>query len=354
MAIRHLEPGGRMHNATANIISNWDTINDSTHWTVSATNGRNGGSCLRWAASSSFSLLMKSFTAQQTWGIAFGLRVSGAPTAGCGICALYDSGSIQVELALKSDLTLVVTRGNNGTVLGTSSSALTLNTYYHIEWKVKIDPTVGTLELRINEVAKIGPLTSLNTRNTSNSFSNSIALGYSGSYNAGGFGNVDFDDIIIWDTVTTDAQGNTDIHDFIGDYAIAVLMPTGVGNSSDFTADSGTNYARVNETTPVTSSYVESLTTGQIDTYSMSDLPAGALTPKNVGIFHYIEKTDVGPKQAGAVLRTNSTNYINTNGIDLSNSFQYVQRFWGTNPDTAAAWTVTQVNALEAGQTVNS
>jgi hypothetical protein len=54
------------------------------------------------------------------------------------------------------------------------------------------------------------------------------------------------------------------------------------------------------------------------------------------------------------VLRSGGTDYVHPTGIDLSNSYIYYFRNWGRNPNTAAAWTPANINALEEGQVVNS
>ena len=136
---------------------------------------------------------------------------------------------------------------------------------------------------------------------------------------------------------------------------LAWLLPTGAGTTTQFTADTGVNYTRVNEATPDgDTSYVESSTVGQIDSYALADLPAAATAVKSLAVCHYARKTDVGSRQMGALVRTGGTNFTHPTGVNLGNSYLYDFSAWGTNPGTVAAWTVADVNALEAGQVVNA
>jgi hypothetical protein len=272
------------------------------------------------------------------------------------ILTLEDIASVQVDLRLNPDGTLSITR--NGTALagGTSSSALSIGAWCHLELKVKIDPSVGTAELRRNGVAIVGPLTSLNTRATGTTSVNGVRFGYCTSTGAT-ISNLllDFDDIIIWDAQTTDPAGNPDISDFIGDCGLSWLLPTGAGTTTQFTPDSGSNYARVNETTPDgDTSYVQSVTVGQFDTYAMADLPGTIATVKSIAVVPYARKTDVGPRQLGAEIRTGGANFAHPTSINLGTTYLYHWLPWGSDPTDGSVWTPTKINAIEAGPRVNS
>jgi hypothetical protein len=361
------DPGGRIYTSAgtsmANILAHWTSWNtnlsgapSTTRWSVSAGNGRTTGSCLRLAPNSNeWFYLTKTLDARQTWGIAFAYKTSILPnsTNTPALVIIFDGTSNQVDLRLNADGTLSITR--NGTVLGTSTRSITTNTWNHFELKVKIDPSTGTAELRVNGVAWIGPLTGLNTRATANSTANVIAIGNASQY--GTAPNADYDDIIVWDTQTTDANGFTDISDFIGDCGLSWLLPTGAGTTTQFTPDTGSNYARVNEATPDgDTSYVSSSTVGNIDTYAMADLGGTVSGVKSVASILYARKDDVGSRGIKAELRSNSGNTVHTTELSLSNSYLYYFSNWGQNPNNGSPtnWTVAAVNALEAGQIVSS
>ena len=355
------DPGGRMYanvgTGNANILAHWTSfINNAGNVVVSAGNGRTGGSSLRFQlASFTSGYLTKTLDSQATWGVASGFRHSLINTAQYAIIQLSDAGTNQIDLRINPDQTLSVTR--NGTVLGTSSFSILVNVYYHIELKVLIHPSAGTVELRINGVPRIGPLTGLNTRNTANSSANQILLGTinQASVTTAGTSQVDFDDIVVWDSQATDANGLADIHDFIGDCGLTWLLPTGAGTTTQFTPDSGANYARVNEATPDgDTSYVSDANVGDIDTYAMADLPANIVAVKSVAVCHFARKTDTASRSIVAEIRTNATNYSHITPASLSNGYFYDFSNWGLNPNTGAAWTVADINAIEMGQKIAS
>jgi hypothetical protein len=358
------DPGGRMYGTAgtsgANILSLWTSASLIGNWSVSASNGRNAGSCLRAAVAANQSVyLTKTLDSQATWGVAFGFRTSGLPGTGATatLAAFQDVATNQVELRLNPDGTLSVTRNGAALTGATSSFALSLNVYYHIEWKVKIDPSAGTVEVRVNGGAKIGPLTGLNTRNTSNSSANVFIMGPQANISVLSSQNLDWDDVIVWDTQATDANGFADIHDFIGDCGLVWLLPTGAGTTTQWTPDTGSNYARVNEATPDgDTSFVSDGTIGQIDTYAMADLAGTASSVLSVASIHYARKTDVSSRGMKAELRSGGGNTAYAIEIALGNSYQYFFSNWGQNPNNGAptAWTVAAANAIEAGQLVSS
>jgi hypothetical protein len=358
--LRHYDPGGRMYTSVgtsnANLLAWWTSLgtNAGSSWSVSAGNGRTTGSSLRCvSASASDQRLFKTLTAQATWGIAFGFRFSALTGVNGGqIAGTRDITTNQADLRLNSDGTLAVTR--NGTALATSAVALSLNTYYHIEFKVTIGASAA-YEVRLNGVAVIGPATG-NTQATGNATANGIFIGpLSGSASA--YGNMDFDDVVVYDGQATDANGFSDINTFIGDCGVAWLQPTGAGTTTQFTPGAGSNYAQVNEATPDgDTTYVESATVGQIDTYAMADLPVGVLAVKTLAVVHHGRKTDVGSRGMKAVVRSGGGNTAHATEIALANTYQYYGSVFGQNPNAGSAinWTPTSVNALEIGQTVSS
>jgi hypothetical protein len=151
VALRFFDPGGRIYSAVGtanvNLLAWW--ANCSTFVSILAGGGRTVGTCLRFGANSN-QFLTKTLDSQSTWGVAFALRIAGFPAAGSTyqIVSLRDFGTLQVELRILSDGTMTITR--NGTVLGTSTVALSLNVWNHIEWKITIHPSAGVAEMRIN------------------------------------------------------------------------------------------------------------------------------------------------------------------------------------------------------------
>ncbi len=353
------DPGGRMYTSVGtsnvNLLAWWTSVGSSSTWSVSATNGRTGGSSLR-CVHSGYDFLQKTLDAQSTWGVALAFRTTTLPTAAAGIvvASFIDGTTTQVDFRVISTGQIVITR--NGTVLGTSTNSILTNAYYFMEMKVLINSSTGTAELRVNGVAWIGPLTSQNTQATGNASANVVSLSTSTNVNTSAF-TADYDDVVFWDGQTTDANGFSDIHDFIGDCGLVWLLPTGAGSTTQFTPLTGSNWSEVNEATPDgDTSYVEDSTVGQLDTYAMADLAGTAVTVKSLACVSYARKTDVGSRGMKTELRSASANASHATEISLGNSYIYNFQNWGQDPNNGSAtnWTPTSVNAVEAGQTVSS
>lgn len=348
--IRFVEPGGRMYTTAgtslANILTNWSVLNgSSTVWSISAGNGRFGGSSFRYTGTDSTSnILSKTLDSQSTWGLNFAIRPTGFGNSH-SIFQFQDGSTGQHFLQLTSTGFLQSNCVGGSTY--TSSKALSLNNWNYVEYKVTLSSsTSGSFQLKLN-----GEIISTQT---------GIKTGGSNTTNVlnicGGIGqNTDFDDIILWDGQTTDAAGNAAISDFFGDVTLSWLLPNGAGATTGFTPLTGSNYAQVNEATPDgDTSYVESGTLNTIDSYTLADLPANITTVKGVMAVLQAKKTDIGGKQLAPLIRTGATNYPANSNINLSNGYLYDNRSWVINPNTGLAWTVSDVNALEVGQKVMS
>jgi hypothetical protein len=345
------DPGGRGYNAVGtsqvNLLAWWNGSNTTpANFSITSSGGRNGGNSLHFSIAGA-GYISKTLDAQATWGIAFAIKVSAFPSGGA-IFQLIDAGTTQIELRLNTNGTLKVTK-NNGTALGTTTTAIAVSTWTHVEWLTTINNSTGTTQIWINGVSALN-LTSQNTRNTANNSADQVILG-SFVNNSTGTTTVDLDDIIVYDGQSNDAQGNPDIHSQIGDCSLTWLLPTGAGTNTAWTASSGSNYACTNEATPDgDTSYVSSSTTNQIDTYATADLGAGVNTVKSVMLMHYSRKDDSGSRSIAGAIRTNSANFVG-NTISLGNSYAYtVAGAWGQNPSgTPAAWTPADVNNIEIG-----
>lgn len=228
------------------------------------------------------------------------------------------------------------------TLLGTSASVvLTLNVWHWINVIGVIHDTTGSVRILVDG-AEVLTLTAQDTRNAGTTgLATSLQISRNNNND-----NRDYDDLIVRDDSTA-----------IPDHRIATLVPSGNGNSSQFTGSDGNstdNYLLVDEVPHNSDTdYVESSTAGQIDTYAMGNLPAGAATVLAVQERLVARKTDAGARAGRTVIRSGGANY---EGADIALADTYVS--YGTlrltDPATAATWTVANVNALEAGAKVQS
>jgi hypothetical protein len=237
--------------------------------------------------------------------------------------------------------TLWVRRG--GTTLFTVAN-ITTNTWHYLELKTTINSTTGSVELRIDGVS-VGTFSG-NTKNggTNNSI-DTIKLGGSGNNTSI---TITRDDLYILDDT-----GVAPYNNFLGDVRVYSLSPTSAGSSTQWTPDSGSNYAEVNEVPYSAANYVQSNTSGQRDTYTLADLPAGGVTTVYGVQSNVIAKrTDAGAIAVKPVIKSGATIAYGSN-TPLPVADTVVSYVRAIDPATSAAWTASGVNALEAGMEVS-
>lgn len=253
--------------------------------------------------------------------------------------ALTESGTTHVDLRMTATGQVTLTR--NGTVLGTSTFVAAAGVWAYYEIKVLISDTVGTVELRVNGSSTPDiSLTGLDTRNGGTGVVNSITLS-----DPGGSG-TSFDDLYICDDA-----GSAPNNDFLGDVKVETLRPSGNGNSSQLVGSDGNstdNYLLVDETTPDSdTTYVESATVGDKDTYAYGDLATTTGTVYGVQLSPSVRKTDAGLRSVCSVARLSGTETDSADKV-LSTTYQHMTDMRETKPG-GGAWTISDVNSAEFG-----
>lgn len=231
---------------------------------------------------------------------------------------------------------VILRRGTNtnGTWLAESNNApITFNNWHYVEIRATLDDSAGVGQIWVDGVQAINF-----TGDTRNGGSDTE---WSSVYHGRWDGIWDFAQIYLASATTP-----------LGPVRPVLLYPSGNGNSSGMTgsdADQVDNYLLVDETTPNDDTdYVAASTEGTKDTYAMGDMPAGTYTIHGVQAVSYARKTDTGTKYIRPVVRTNSTDYVGSSA-PLGESYDTHMYIWETNPNTASAWTKSEVDALEAG-----
>lgn len=237
----------------------------------------------------------------------------------------------RLNLRLNTDGTFSLYRNN--TSLATGTTVLANNAWYYIELKTKIrDGAAGSYDLRINGVTEL-----------SNSSVDLVESGPNGLNNirfAGAGGTTfEIDDLYLLDT-----SGSSN-NDFLGDSKVELLLPDGPGDSTQWTPDAGSNYARVNEAVPDgNSSYVESSTSGADDLYAFSDdLGDGPIHGIQVDVHAITASSSM------ALLARSDTTTGAGSSKSLTSSYAYYGSIFESNPDTSTSWTKADVLAAQFG-----
>jgi hypothetical protein len=260
-----------------------------------------------------------------------------------------DAGTIQGALRFNPDGTFSLTRG--GVVVATSINSLMAGVFYYIEFKHIIDNVAGLLEVRVD--GAVWATFAGDTQTTANARANGIVVG--------GIGNLggpvwDFDDLYILDGVDQSiADPNSPPNnDYWGNTQIQCIVPTAPGNYTEWTTLVGapTHWQAEDEVPPdEDTSYVESATVDQRDTYNFGDLAVVSATIPGIQILMRARTTLAGVANIARLYRRAG---VDSQGADnvLQTSYNYHREILGGDPIAAGAWTVANVNAAEFGARV--
>lgn len=246
-----------------------------------------------------------------------------------------------LTLSLYKDRLVLTLGAYNGTVLGTYVRAATNSVFDYYEMSATIASTGGTCTVRLN-----GNVVISFTGNTKNGGTNTTvdAVSFGNNYAGGEYTYVD-------DLYICDGTGSAPYNTFLGDVRVLSLSPTADGSSKQWTPDTGTtNYSRVNEVPYSAANYVTSGTVGQRDTYAMADL-TGSPTVLALQTCVVAKKSDAGTMNLKPAIKSGASVYYGATTA-LAGSDTTLTDLRTVDPATAAAWTVTGVNAIEAGMEV--
>lgn len=270
-----------------------------------------------------------------------GFKFGVLPTTGdCVLMAFRDNGTTQVDVRLTPGGFFRVTR--NGTTLATGVVQVATGTYFYVEFMAKIHGSTGTYDVYINGAAAADVTGSgANTQSSANATADTLRIFRTAAVGAS---TISMDDCFWLSGSTAPARW--------GDSRCEKIDPNGNGNSSQWAGSDGNsvdNYLLVDESTPNDDTdYISSSTVGDIDLFTYSNVTPTTGTVACVVVNMWARKDDAGTRTIAAVSRDSGTNSVGDNK-DLATNYARYRQFWQLNPLTAAAWTITEVNADEFG-----
>jgi len=258
---------------------------------------------------------------------------------------LMSGTTFMISYQIQQDGTMIVYRGRGTAELGRTASGLFTPGARYIETKVKIDPSVGTVELRSNGAT----ILSLTGKNTGSGTISGFA--FSASYNDSSSQDIYYDDMYVTDETPPNAG-------FLGDIRVEYLVPTGAGVKTQFTPSTGSNWQTVDEiTTPSDTDYNSASTLGAMDLFGMQNLAGNGLV-YGVQTDIRTKKDDAGHRRVKPVFYKASGSgetsrfYAGSQSPVLDTFINSPIQIYNTSPDTGVAWTVDEVNALQYGYAV--
>jgi hypothetical protein len=328
------------------------TVN--TTWCVSSAQARTGNYALYFGSTGGAATINIPSSPTELY-MRMGIRPTGGEGGG-GAMATYQPfmrvmGASEAHLTFgrhRNSGQLMVYGGTTGPVLAASTTVMDLNAWLCLEIHMVIHATLGVLQVRfdgqmdidlvgteespINTMGGTGAISFLSFSSITTSFIPCRMYGY-------------LDDIAINDT-TGDINNS-----WPGRGGIYPMIPSGAGALTQFTPDSGDNYARVSDVPPDDdTSYVESAVLDTSDLYATAGVTPTNGTVSAVQWLARARLTDSGAGNLRRLVRHDGVNYAGDDqGLDTS--YQYLSEIMEKAPDETE-WTLSKVNALEIGQQV--
>lgn len=322
---------------------------DSNDFSLSTANPRTGTHCLRMGAS---------FTTSQVARRVFGATMSevlcgvaifahSLPTNETsdgllgnigGIC-LFDfrdqANASQSGIWLGTDGALELRR--RGTVLGRTVPVIGAGAYQHIEVYGKAGNSDGAFEIRVDEVTRIN-LTGIDTVSTGNIEFSQWAFGHGVLSNTA---MIDFADFFVNDTDDDGSGCNT----FIGDCKSGYLPVNADTGQADFAKSSGTvGYSLLNEAPPVDGGYITTSSSTAESDFGLANGPANLSEILTVRPFIRAFKDDAGTCTMAPSMISNSVKAV-VDDQPIATAAAYYDSNVPFDPDTAAPWTLSSLNA---------
>jgi len=241
---------------------------------------------------------------------------------GCLMVTLYNTGERMCRVEISSNK-IVVRRGYDNVATGTKT--LSPDTTYLIEGYYKAHDTTGAIQVKVDGTLDVD-------------FSGDTKPGSGTTVNRFRLDSECYIDNVVID----DAE-------FPGKTFIAMLTPSGAGNSTQLTPSSGTNYGCVDEIPASDTDYVSTNVINQTDTYQTTNLPSSVCTVKCMQVQSRMNKDGTPtPQNVNMAVRVNGTDYFSSD-IAVPSSYASVSNIWTVNPDDSAAWEKADIDGAEIG-----
>jgi RHS repeat-associated protein len=132
-----------------------------------------------------------------------------------------------------------------------------------------------------------------------------------------------------------------------------VMRPSAAGDTTQWTksGSGGKNWDRVDDAMPDDDTYVKATAAGKIDKYNLQDYTLAVGETVTAVEVHAFARQTTAASNAGLKLRVNGAE---SPSVSLSTTYTEYAASWAVDPADGQAWTQTDINALQAGQTLGA
>jgi len=248
---------------------------------------------------------------------------------------LYDGETLGMALRFTDGGEIIILRGS--TVLETTSGLnLVAGNWYWCEFKVVVDDSTGSYELKIGG-ATVASASGVDTQIGSNAY-------YGSARFSGMIGPV----LRVDDWYVCNGAGSVN-NDFLGNVRVSAIFPAGAGNSTQWTPSAGSNYQCVDENPGNDDTdYVETDTSSNKDLYDYDSL-GSTDDIKGLQINTDCRETDATSFSIITPIRSGGADYDDSAQNIGSTDYVTRVRVAELDPDTSALWTYTGINNAEFG-----
>jgi hypothetical protein len=315
---------------------------------VDGTFGRSGGPALvvSWGClmTHSFGTAYTTLIAGTRWQ-ATGTAFAGASATNSNLFLFRDGGTTLIAILVDDTGKIWVSNGASTAIADSGAWTTVRGVNHYYEVKIVFSATVGTVELRVDGVARIN-VTGKNTLGSGVSCTNVST----GQASTAGSPKYYYSDLYINDTT------GTVNNDFEGDINVDYFPVNGAGASQQSTiggtTPAATRWQGVDDAGsagPDDGVTLNVLATGQKDTFTInaSSLPASA-TVKSAQVIARAASDNAGINTDRVIARSGTTE---AESADLSvvTTWQTLTYIAETDPATSAAWTVSGLQAMQVG-----
>lgn len=339
----------------ASLLRVWDACSTS----VVAGQGRYGGNALQsgyivsgWHTSATKNL-KRNILDTDTSFITCPIKVPNySGSAGHLVFNLFDAGETNLwNVLIRVDGSFVITKQNVAWAV-TNPGVLEASAYRVLEMKVRLHPTSGVCELRLDgDPLELTMLPGMSPTNTHPGGALVSRMGLGGFFNV--FNTtmeLYFDDPIFYDDTPDPVYGDIGT-DWLGDLRCQTLFPNGPGASLDFTQTGGGagHYTAINEVpADGDASYLEGTDVGDEELSEMTDLVGNVSEVVALSVCKTSRKTTGSTRKTKAATRISGVTLLEAEKAASDNYYQD-QSIIPINTRTGDPFTPAEINAHQAG-----
>ncbi len=339
MTIRIMDGFDLYANLTG-VAQKWGVVGANS--TLTTTGGRFGGGAVQFTGS--VSTLRHTDTVNEGF-ISAGFAFKGDNSVDVRAFGWTDTVSAAASADLNAGLEILTdgslrAEGDGGITLGTSAVGLIVpNVWHYVELQVSraVAPS-GVFKVYVN-----GTLVLDVTGDTQESTA-------SGAFHIGAVGTADalhyFDDVYI----SSDASALPSVY---GDVKIETLLPDGDTAQADWTPLSGTGFSNIDDALGTNgdgdTTYISDTTLNNKSEFDLGNLSETPTTIAAVSHSSRHSKTDSGTIEYTPYIDSAGTESAGTATAPADGAYGMVSDVYELDPNTAAAWTTSGVNALKSG-----